>query len=328
MSYRFNEGESVEAAVRRVACEQLARAIEELTDGALDRHETIHQVRKRCKKLRGLLRLVRPALGEMYAFENARFRDAARDLSDVRDATALLETYDALMARFARQVDRRAFAPIRRTLTLRRRDVVNGEVDVDERLARFLTEMQQARTRASMWDVSAEGFGAVRGGLEKTYRRGRNGMVAAYEDPSDENFHEWRKRVKYHWYHTRLLQPVWKPVLQKRREALRRLSILLGDDHDLAVFRGAVLDDPDAFSNIRSLQAFFGLLDRTRTDLQAKAHPLGRRLFADKPGALGTRFESYWQAWQAEAAARPLLAAPQSRAKSVEAGGGGGALLS
>ena len=38
-------------------------------------------------------------------------------------------------------------------------------------------------------------------------------MDAAAKDPTADNFHEWRKRVKDHWYHSRLLWPVWqKPM--------------------------------------------------------------------------------------------------------------------
>ena len=47
---------------------------------------TVHDVRKRCKKVRGLLRLVRPGLGPDYRRANADVRDAARELSSLRDA--------------------------------------------------------------------------------------------------------------------------------------------------------------------------------------------------------------------------------------------------
>ena len=49
------------------------------------------------KKLRSALKLVRPVLGEKaYRRENERFRDVARELSDVRDAQVRAETVEAL----------------------------------------------------------------------------------------------------------------------------------------------------------------------------------------------------------------------------------------
>jgi hypothetical protein len=55
-----------------------------------------------------------------------------------------------------------------------------------------------------------------------------------------------------------------------------------------------IADEPETFAHLQALQAFLGLLDRRRGELQARAHPLGRRAFAEKPGALADRFEAYW----------------------------------
>ena len=97
MAYRFKRGNSsVEAGVRRIATEEIDGAIDEIDDNGLELHETVHQVRKRCKKLRGLIRVVRPAFDD-YQDENAAFREAARALSYVRDTEALIETYDDLV---------------------------------------------------------------------------------------------------------------------------------------------------------------------------------------------------------------------------------------
>ena len=67
MSYRFEPGEKVERGVKRMAREQIDKALAEIDSDELDVHERVHQVRKRCKKLRAIARLVRPALGSQYA---------------------------------------------------------------------------------------------------------------------------------------------------------------------------------------------------------------------------------------------------------------------
>ena len=86
MSYRLHSDESLEAGLRRIACEQLDLAVGGLEDASLDRHEAIHEARKCCKRLRGLLRLARASLGDnVYGAENASVRDAARRLSDLRE---------------------------------------------------------------------------------------------------------------------------------------------------------------------------------------------------------------------------------------------------
>lgn len=52
MSFTFIIGESAGDGIRRMAREQIDRALEEISDSSLDRHDTVHQVRKRCKKIR------------------------------------------------------------------------------------------------------------------------------------------------------------------------------------------------------------------------------------------------------------------------------------
>lgn len=311
MSYRFEVHETVAEGVRRIAQEQLAKAVGELGEGDLDIHETIHQVRKRCKKVRGLVRVVRPAVPDLYDRENTIFRDAARTLAAGRDATAFIETYDALMSHYEDAVDRQTFGLLRAALT-RRRDEVVDEHDLHDRLEAFTATIREAQERVHGWDLPEKGYGAVRGGLAKTYGRARGRMKDAYDEETDEAFHEWRKRVKYHLYHMRLMRNLWPPVVKARCHALDELNDLLGDDHDLAVFKAAIDVDGETFAGFEHRQAFLGLMDRRRGELQARARTLGQRLFAEETDAFVERFGAYWKAWHRERAQTPSLAAPVS----------------
>jgi CHAD domain-containing protein len=296
MAYRLKVSKPLTKAVRRVAREQVDRALGEIEDRELDRRTTVHQVRKRCKKLRGLLRLVRPGLGATYAAENAAFRDAARQLSELRDAEVLRETYDWLLDHYAAQVDRPTLSPIRRQLTRRlEQRTVAGEVD--SALEQVAAALRAARERIGSWKVDADDPAAVvAAGLERTYRRGRKGMARAYDKPEPERFHEWRKRAKYHWYHLRLLKEAWPQVITAYSDQADELSDLLGDAHDLAVLRATLLDDPESFAAQASVDTVAGLAERRRRELEELARPLGQRIYAAKPSccgrSVGTWFET------------------------------------
>jgi len=309
MSYRLKRKESVEHGIQRIAREQIDKALDELDNDQLDRHETVHQVRKRCKKIRTVLRLVRPQFEDLYDCENAFFRDAASRLSGLRDAEALIETYDDLVKHFDDQVDREAFASVRRALTLRKQKLANEQMDLDKRLDEFKQSMHKARKRVENWTLDDKGFDAVKGGLAKTYSRGVKAMEKAYDDPTTERFHEWRKRVKYHWYHMRILRDLWKPVIKSRRDELSALADLLGDEHDLAVFHDTVTTEPDAFGQEQDVQALLGLIEQRRMELRAAALPLGERVFAEKPKHLIRRFRTYWKAWH-EQESKPTVQPP------------------
>jgi CHAD domain-containing protein len=131
-------------------------------------------------------------------------------------------------------------------------------------------------------------------------------MRRAYRENTTEAFHEWRKRVKVHRYHTRLLRDVWQPVLEPWREQLHALSDLLGDDHDLAVFQQTVLES-DLLVDFGDRESLPPLIVTRRAELQAQAAPVGARLLAEKPARLVDRHRVYWDASRSRAIVRSAL---------------------
>ena len=125
-------------------------------------------------------------------------------------------------------------------------------------------------------------------------------MAAAYEHPGPERFHEWRKRAKYHWYHCRLLEDMWPPVMKARIVEADRVSDLLGNEHDLSVFLEILRQEGDEFGDDKTVVALSGLLEGRRTELRDEVKPIGERLFAEKRKHLERRLGSYWAAWQSE----------------------------
>ncbi len=299
MAFYIFIDEPVIEAVQRIAREQIDKAIGEIQNDHLDRHETVHQARKRCKKIRGLFRLVRPQF-EPYKFENAWYRDAASSLSFIRDAQSIIVTFNMLTDHFQDQIDINTFKSVCEQLMLRRQKIIQNKVDLDARLEKFLERLHKGRKRIDHWGLKASGFDALKAGLKKTCSRARSGMQRAFKNPNTENFHEWRKRVKYHWYHMRLLRPVWRGPMKARRDAVSLLADYLGDDHDLSVLRETLLKDPDQFGDAGTIQALTGLADRLQVELRKKCHPLGLRLFAEKPGEFTKRIGCYWRAWHSE----------------------------
>lgn len=295
MSYRLEAGKSAGKSLRRVAASQIGNAIDEIDSVRPGRAAKVHQVRKRCKKLRALLRLFREPLEEagIYAAENARFRDAARGLSAMRDGEVLQATLDDVLAAFAGQLEGRSFTEARRVVTRQGKRLKPGNDEADRRLARFRKEMASARKTAEAWD-SQDGFEAIAAGLERTYRRARKGLESAYRRNSPESFHEWRKRVKYHGYHMRLLRDLWPEMMGRRQELLEELGGLLGLDHDMTVLRATIMESPGDYGAAREVDVLLALIDTRRGMLEARARPLGTRLFVEKPKRFVQRVEALW----------------------------------
>ncbi|MGK7296930.1 MAG: CHAD domain-containing protein [Candidatus Wenzhouxiangella sp. M2_3B_020] len=297
MSYRLERDESIEDGIRRIAVEQIDKALAEIDDDDLDRHETVHQVRKRCKKLRALARLVRPVFPG-YKRINATYRDAAKELSWIRDAHAVIETIDDLVDRFDDATDSEAFRPIREELVARRDETDADRETIDRRIEQFRDTMAGGRAEVASWTLEADGGPAVAGGTKKTFKRARNAMAEAADAPTTGAFHEWRKRVKYHWYHARLLKACWPKLVKPWANEAHRLSDLLGDEHDLAVLHATLLESPERFADRDTLQAFTGLVERRRAELRTEAFALGTLLLFEKPKELEKRAETWVDAWR------------------------------
>jgi CHAD domain-containing protein len=301
MSFYFQENESLEDGIKRIVSEEIGAAIKEIDSRKVKRTDAIHEVRKHCKKIRGVLRLVRPQLEQTYQFENVWFRDTAKGIAELRDADAIIETYDTLLEKFSDQIDRRTFAPMRRAWTLRRKRIFEKSGDLNQRLKKLRSRMNKAATRIADWKLTAKEFDGIEGGLVSTYRRARNSMFAAYRDPTAENFHEWRKQAKYHDFHMRLLAELWKPVMNSLLKETDELSDVLGDDHNLDVLHKTLLQSPKKYGKKRDIQVLLGLIDRRSAELRAEANTIGNRIFAEKPKAFARRFRGYWEAWRYEA---------------------------
>ncbi len=306
MAYALRLNKSVKHGLRRIAAELIDDSIALVEREDADRDEVVHEVRKNCKKLRGLLRLVRPCAPDLYALENAFFRDAAQSLSTLRDAEASIEAYDALMEHFADQVDRPAMGPIRRALTLHKQGLAkDGDDDLDQSLATFRVRMLEARERVKDWPLAKDsgsqaGFELLGPGLEKTYGRGRDTMRAAFDAPSVTAFHDWRKRVKDLRYHLRLLHLVWPGLLQPTRDEVKRLSDLLGDDHDIAVLHDTLPEALKGDADPARSETFIALMQTRSQELRAQAQWLGLRIYAERPKALRKRMHRYWRAAKQE----------------------------
>ncbi len=300
MGYRFGAEEPVGSAIARCASEELDRAVEELSEGIRkDPVRAVHNARKAIKKERSLLRLARGAIpSSVRKRENAALRDAARGLAGVRDADVMVATVEGLAERFVGQLPATTFDAIREQLAARRG--VNGApASVMEGQA--VTELGAVRLRVPEWQVTAAGFKALDGGLVRTYRRGRKAFRRARARPSLEEMHEWRKRVKDLWYHSRLIAEVGGPTVHGQAKEAHHLSDLLGDDHDLGALRNELTRT--AIPAPVDVDAVVKLIDHRRDELQTEALAIGRRLYGERPAAFRRRMRSSWKAGRAIARA-------------------------
>jgi CHAD domain-containing protein len=302
MAFRIKPNESVAKCVRRLSRAQIDKALLGLTGrSGAGPEEVVHDVRKRLKRVRALIRLARDGLGRKRAErEGARFRDAGRPLSEVRDAAVLVGTLDGLIDRFGDQGRAESIGTARDALLRRKRDVCRRVPDEEHAPARIAETLEEARRDVKKWRVSGGGWSAIEGGLERIYKRGYRAFHEAKESPTDEGLHQWRKRVKDLRHLMEILKPIRPAFAESRGEAAQKLADLLGDDHDLAVLRQTLSTSEDETLNRASAEVILPLIDHRKAELRRDAFALGPTLFGERPDVFLARLRAYWREWRAK----------------------------
>lgn len=291
MAYVINFQAPLDMECRRIAREQLEKSLSDASDAEVSVHARVHQFRKRAKKIRALLRLFRPVDERWYSASNASVRDLARAYSDLRDAHAAIGTYDRLTAYFGNHIDHVSLRPIRCTLRRNRKNELK-ETDERDGLACLQEGIVALRDNIGDWPhgdwktaVMVEGFG-------RTYRRGRKAQQRATLDAVPEDWHKWRKRVKYQRYQWKLLRGLWPSMIDLWRSELHRLSDLAGEDHDLFELAQCIRRDARDCEP-RSVETLLGLACERRRQIRHQARTLGHLLFTDKPKTMQARLTAW-----------------------------------
>jgi len=306
VEFRFRRGEAVPRAIRRIAGEQLRYAATQLRDSVPENRDTaVHEARKSIKKVRAVVRLMAGELGAVAEAENELLRNLALKVSPLRDAAVLVETFDSLQSHFPETASVALVERIRTEL-LKNRSRAARTSTAARSPATIAFALERAAQRARAWPLHNDGFDAIAPGLRRALRRGRKALGEALVDPAPIRYHEFRKRVKDHWYHARLLESAWTHDMKSHEKDLKTLETLLGDDHNLVVLSERVASLGTA-AEVAGLQEAIATRQRK---LREEAQALGQRLYAPKPGVFVRQAEELWKNWQTHPRRHSMPAVP------------------
>lgn len=298
MAYRFKRSESPRAGFRRIAGEQIAKALAELNNAELGQAAKVHQVRKRLKKLRALLWLVRPGLGKRYRRLDTVFRDLGRELSVARDAEVRLVTADAVVDGSREQEVQNLLATVNTLLKFDRNQVINTDAAMDGILESVGRELEAARLSIEQTPLKKIPAKGLLKRYVKIYKRSRKGLDTLAIHSSDDDWHQWRKALKHYWYQTLLLEGLWPAMMRARARELRRLTEWLGQDHDRALLRQFLEKEEFIDRNGAGYEILLALIDEERRELKCRSLILGSRICAEPVSAYRRRLATYWRLWK------------------------------
>ncbi len=282
MSYRFHKNEPVPLALRRILLEELDGARVELVVAAADA-EALHEVRKRIKRMRALMRLGRDGLEPIRA-EGIVLRDIGRMLAAHREADALVEIlrHEAASAGSA---DLRLLEETVRLHQAARAPLRERQAD----LVRARRLMGGVRRRIASSEIGEIGRKECLRRLRRAYRHAREQWWITFSQPTDEHLHEWRKRTKIVLNQLRLIRPWAGPGFPRVRTCLTEIDARLGQARDFAHLAGILRGVPVAEVPLRYGFGLRARLDHEVDDHLSRAFAIGRRFFRGGPRAFQDR---------------------------------------
>jgi CHAD domain-containing protein len=303
MSFELRPGSSLRKNLRRVVRKQVEVALEGLTLPVdTSREDGVHDARKAFKKVRAILRLVRPAIGDRtYQEANQALRDASRPLSAVRDAKVLIELTEKLAAKFKKRISGPTLGKMRRALEENALAVRQRVTESEDSVADVVQRIRRWQAEIKHWTDVPDKWSSLGKGLMQTYRRASRDLAQASAEPTSENLHQWRKQMKYLRYQLELLRPLWPERLKELAGDARRLGELLGDDHDLVVLEEVLARQPEKYGP--DLKAIVAVIVDRQAELRKKAFALGGRFFARDAKEFARPLKVHWKTWGKTAAA-------------------------
>lgn len=240
MAYRIKVDVPLEKSFRRIGEEQFEMAERRLIEDP-NVEIAVHSARKAVKRLRAMLRLVRPgmAAGD-FKRENERLRDIGRAMAQRRDEDVLRETVAKLMTvKSVGKLMPESFSDRLGAVLEARRSEARQTMET----VRVAKALGKARRKFEQIALDIDTFDVVADGVAQTYGKGQSAYGMAMVSPTVEHIHDFRKSVQRHWRHMQLISPLWPQVFKARAGLAREISELLGRDHDIAAVMVLIEDE-------------------------------------------------------------------------------------
>lgn len=233
-------------ALQRILREQNRKALKLLESWHDEPSDHIHRSRQSFRRIRAVVRLLRPVAPYIYDVENRFYRDTGQQLSNVRDSNAMVEAIEFLERTFDCDAPKDSLAMLKTSLRRRVKNELEGSSsDIAVTCSDVAEELEMAGRR--LHGIPLDGVKLRH--LKRSTRKGLRSCGKAFRKfrryERAEDLHAWRKQTKYAYYHARLMQEVMPRWSRRYGSSLKQLGILLGHWQDLFVLDQLLASQPD-----------------------------------------------------------------------------------
>ncbi len=239
----------------------------------------IHEYRKIVKRIRAILRLIRPLLKEKTFFDlDFELSQIAKSIATARDTgvnlRSLLKLDSISKEKLPKEIKTRAITELSKQYKLAYLDSEGG---LNDRLEGVLFHLHIFLNKLNKTELGQSKPDQMFRSLTKSYYKAARLYKDAYSSLDKEVIHKWRKSNK-----RLLLQLIYFPLDLVKEEKivsqLHKLTDILGTDHDYAELESNLSHNLNL--TFDEVQILHRIIDNLRLKIQKKAFEIGRELYS------------------------------------------------
>ena len=198
----------------------------------------VHEIRKSLKAIRALLKMqTNPVLREYFKAKMELLAEMGRTLSSARESHVNVTLFDQI-SETNDLVDRRKMKEIKSRLDNQNRKLIHNIFagrKIIEKVCLVVHELVSAKELAAYRSLEREEVSNL---IINIYNKSFSMYQGLSPESGTEEFHELRKKMKILGYQLEFLQFLNPKYFKGKYVQIKKGSELLGDHHDLEVFRG------------------------------------------------------------------------------------------
>ena len=291
--FSITNNEEISVAIHRILTEQYEFVIDTCKNYD-DPHIAIHDIRKSFKRIRAVLKLIKPDIPfETYKRENILVRDLSRRFSKARNLHVFAEEFETIVAAGILKLSEETTEKVRSHFKEKESTAVQLLIDLDIfNLVAIRTE--EAKNRVAKIDFSTLGPHTIYKGVRDVFSWGQKQMMQTQQIPTDLNLHEMRKRIKALMYLVQLIKDVSPDFFTGYYEGLKSASLALGDDHNMAEMLSYIDTMDNQVIPWDEKQMLREYIKSQRQQIQVDVWPLIAKLYTGQADEFAERIKSYW----------------------------------
>jgi len=246
--------------------------------------ESTHQLRKKLKLFRALLKLLQPCSGNLKAYKTANrtLRDWGRKFSDLRDAhvrNLMLEEMarDPLFSGFLDTINK-----LHQANKMVVHSIENKLLKDELAFVKLDQSIKADKTIAAYLNTPCIDKACLLTGISISYEKSYHAYHCRDLHPSAEKLHDWRKCVKNQQYQFELMLNYLHYDYIAIYKEIDQLSDLLGTDQDLINLINWINEIPGLIAD-EDRSGLTSLLKSRRNKLKSLLEHLGKKLYHLEP---------------------------------------------